>query len=193
MKKHITFFDLNNKNHKILYFKFKNKYEFKFTENERLSFFNDIINDLNSHESWRQSNTIIIPETSNQNLIALASQFSKKIIILSKNSKEKIIDFLHNQAMMKKEKEKILKIIHNFSEIKIANIPGNQRKRFIDCLFSDEINIEQQNKCVFFDDSIFSGYTYKAALSCLERKKVIHDDFILFNYQDVLSEKIITD
>ena len=83
--------------------------------------------------------------------------------------------------MMKMEKSKLLNILNKKDKIKIADIPGNQRKRFINCLINKEIlkKININNKILFLDDSIFSGYTFLAAQEMLKSYKV--ENVILFN------------
>ena len=127
------FYSLNIVENFQLYLKFKNKYEYSFTFDEFLQFSETVLNKLNSTPSWMESDIVIIPETSNINLLSILEQSNKKVCILKKSTKTKIIQKLEEQSMMKAEKSKLFKILEEMETVKIANIPGNQRKRFISC------------------------------------------------------------
>ncbi len=180
------FYSLNIVENFQLYLKFKNKYDQSFTFNEFLQFSETVLNKLNVTPSWIESDIIIIPETNNINLLSILEQSNKKVFILKKSTKTKIIQKLEEQSMMKAEKSKLFKILEEMETVKIANIPGNQRKRFIGCLFDSESlskeKFSHNSKILFLDDSIFSGYTFLAAQHCLS--EIPHKNIILFDKQN---------
>lgn len=176
---YFSIFDLKDKNIEKLYFKFKNKYEYVFTEQEKQNFYIEVTKILEKNEIWNNASVLIVPDTENKNFLELIKLTNKKIIILKKSSKEKILEKLENQSMMKSEKQKIFKIINELNNIKMANIPGNQRKRFIDFLFEEKEFLDNNENYLFLDDSLFSGYTFLAAQKCLE--KIKHNNIVLFD------------
>lgn len=149
------------------YFKFKEKYNYKFNQKELEDFLQSITSKILKINKEKKYKTVFIPQTSNKNLIKLAKLIAENIYIVKKNKKEIIIKELNTQKFQKKEKEALLKSIESKEVIKIAEIKGNQRKRFIDILFEDiEENISMENT-LLLDDSAFSGFTYKALKSKL--------------------------
>jgi hypothetical protein len=137
-----------------------------------------VLDKLNTNSNWVNAQTLIIPETGNNAFIELAHMSEKKLIILHKANKEDIKSDLNTQPMMKAEKEKLFKSLDEMHTVKIAGIAGNQRKRFIHCLF-EEFSIMDTGKTIFFDDSVFSGYTFLAAQYRL--KNIPHHNIILFD------------
>lgn len=163
------------------YFKFKNKHGYRFTECELNDFIEQTLLLLNNNSTWNDAKNLIVPQTTNLNFMTLLSKSHKNIITLKKNSKEKIIECVMKQNMMKSEREKLMKMLKNMDIIKMANFAGNQRKRLVECIF-EEVKLEHlQTPCLFFDDSLFSGYTFLAAL--FQIKHIEHDNIILFNKQ----------
>lgn len=168
-------FDLKDRENELKYFKMKNKYEHQFSPEEKELFQEEISNKLS--DLLKEIDVLIIPETSNQCLLDIIKLTKKDVIILEKNTKENIIQDLNNQTMMKDERTKLLNSIAEMEVLKIANIAGNQRKRFVGNLFK-QLNKEQfeNKKIAFLDDSVFSGYTFLAAnhiLFGLNFKKII--------------------
>ena len=76
------------------------------------------------------------------------------------------------------KREKLFSSLDEMNRVKIAGIAGTQRKRFIQCLF-EELNVDDIGQTIFFDDSIFSGYTFLAAQYRL--KNLPHDNIVLFD------------
>lgn len=155
-------FDFKFKKYSDIYFKFKNKYEHSFTTEEKIIFQQMVLDKLKLNPLWVNAETLIIPETGNLAFVELAHMNGKKVITLHKASKENIKSHLHTQPMMKTEREKLFSSLDEMNRVKIAGIAGNQRKRFIQCLF-EELNVDDIGQTIFFDDSIFSGYTFLAA------------------------------
>lgn len=174
-----SLFDLNSRENELLYFKMKNKYEYLFTEKEKVAFISLLNEKLNKISHWCITNTIVVPETSNYLLKSFLISTGKKIIYLQKNSKEKIIESIQQQPMMKSEAKKLFSSLNNMKTIKIADIAGNQRKRFQTCLFNDISEQNMDTDIVFLDDSIFSGNTFLAAQEKLKNFNVTN--IILFN------------
>ena len=137
-----------------------------------------VLDKLKLNPLWVNAETLIIPETGNLSFIELAHMSGKQVITLHKASKEDIQSHLNTQPMMKAEREKLFASLDEMNTVKIAGIAGNQRKRFISCLFK-ELDITDLGKTVFFDDSVFSGYTFLAAQHRL--KNIAHDNIILFD------------
>lgn len=163
----------------------KNKYDYSLSEEEKNTFIKRLNNSFEKDKIFQESEYLIVPETDNQFLIDWTAQTHKKIIVLKKQTKDKIVQKLSEQTMMRAEKVKLLKAIEAMEEVKIANIAGNQRKRFIGCLFEpleqNVINNLTHTKTMLVDDSVFSGYTFLAAQHVL--KDVIHENRIFFSKQ----------
>lgn len=156
-------FDLKDRMSEITYFKMKNKYGYSFTSQEKEEFQNQVLVGLENH--LNNIDILIVPETGNECLLEIAYRTGKEIVIFPKNNKEDIILAVTKQAMMKAEKAKLLSSLEAMDTIKIANIAGNQRKRFIECLFKsiDDMEIFKDKNVALLDDSVFSGYTFLAA------------------------------
>jgi len=172
-------FDSKDKNNLINYFKFKEKNNYSFSKDELNCFITSAKNKILSLNDNQLFNTIILPETSNLNLIKLAHEVAINVTYIYKNNKNDIILELHKQSYQKKEKESLLNSISNMKTIKMAEIKGNQRYRFIDILFK-EPNIQESLfiNSLFLDDSSFSSYTYQAAKKHLKK---IEQSVILFS------------
>jgi hypothetical protein len=173
------FFNSANRDTLIEYFKFKEKNGYKFNE-EELSNFIDIVKEkilkINNDNKF---STVFIPETGNLNLIRLAEKISYNIVFVKKNKKQIIIDELNKQTYQKKEKEALFDSISKMDTIKMADVKGNQRKRFVDCLFeNNEFNDSLYENSLFLDDSSFSSYTYQAAKQKI--KKTNHTVILFF-------------
>lgn len=160
----------------------KNKYGYSFLPEEKISFQQQVVKKLSPHLS--PNSTLIVPETSNLCLLEIAQLTGCPTILLKKNMKEKILLDLDNQAMMKAERQKLISSINAMETVKIANIAGNQRKRFIGSLFQplNEYLILDKSDVVFLDDSIFSGYTFMAAQHVLTQYQP--KNFVLFTKID---------
>lgn len=155
--------DTKNKSHLETYFKFKNKNDYFFTPAQAQEFEENVYNTLIEHID---SKTLIIyPQTNNQLFLNLIDKFDNNKQQLLKNTPQQILNILSEQQMMKAEKEKLFKTIESHSTVKMANIAGNQRKRFINCLFQ---HICIKANAVFLDDSVFSGYTLAAAYQAIQ-------------------------
>lgn len=111
-----------------------------------------------------QFENVVIPETSNKNFLTLVQNLDKDVHVLEKNDMHSIRAILDTQSMMKSERQKLYAALDTMTSVKMAAIAGNQRKRFIDCLFKKH----PLKNAVFLDDSVFSGYTFAAALSAIE-------------------------
>lgn len=81
--------------------------------------------------------------------------------------------------MMKFERAKLHKSLNTSSVIKMADIAGNQRKRFVDCLFKA---VQCSNDVVLIDDSIFSGHTLIAAKEALRRQILMQFAYLVNNF-----------
>ena len=129
--------DIKNKDMLNQYFKFKEKYDYKFSQSELELFLEEVSKKILSINENIPFQTVFIPETGNKNLIKLAKLLTKNVIIVNKKSKNEIIQKLNQQKFQKKEKESLMDSLEKMSTIKMADIKGNQRKRFIDILFND--------------------------------------------------------
>ena len=160
------FFNSKDRNTLVEYFKFKEKNGHKFSEEELNVFICSVKNKILLLNNNKKYSTVFLPETGNKNLIRLANEVSENIVIIEKNDKSKIIKELDKQHFQKKEKEALYSSMENMSVIKMADIKGNQRIRFVDSLFK-KINIDNSfyENSLFLDDSSFSSYTYKAAIT----------------------------
>lgn len=106
---------------------------------------------------------LVVPETTNVNLLNMVNDLSSNVIFLEKNSIAVVKEAINSQAMMRAERNKLNDLLDSMETIKMASIPGNQRKRFLNLLFKPVT----LGNVVYFDDSIFSGYTFKAALNAI--------------------------
>ena len=157
----------------------KNKYEYSFTNEEKENFTLLLKEKLMNVPQWNMVNIIIVPETSNLLLKDFLFSTNKNIIFLKKNNKQYIVEEIKKQNMMKSEAKKLLLTLDDMKTVKIADIAGNQRKRFQNCLFQPlNINI-MDNDIIFLDDSLFSGNTFLAAQQMLKNFNITN--IILFN------------
>lgn len=154
--------DITSKDSLIEYFKFKEKHDYSFSPDELNKFLINLSSYILNINGYKKFNTVFIPETDNLNLIKLSSLVSEKTIIIKKNRKDYIISKLNEQSYQKKEKESLFQSLENMQTIKMANIKGNQRKRFIDILFEKVDSDISMDNSLLLDDSYFSGLTYKA-------------------------------
>lgn len=176
-------YDLTDRNNQLTYFKMKNKYENCFSSEEKIHFEKEVLENLSHNIYWQQAQLLIIPETGNDCLKSIALLSGKEVVYLKKSNKESIFKALDQQKFMKDEKIKLYESIHQMETVKIAGIAGNQRKRFVSCLF-DELSLtqnQQDKNTVFFDDSIFSGFTFLASQHVL--KYIPHNNIVIFNKQ----------
>lgn len=154
--------DIKNKDMLNQYFKFKEKYDYKFSQSELDVFLEEVSKKILSINENIPFQTVFIPETGNKNLIKLAKLITKNVIIVNKKSKNEIIQELNQQKFQKKEKESLMNSLEKMSTIKMADIKGNQRKRFVDILFNDIEEDMSFENTLLLDDSAFSGFTYQA-------------------------------
>lgn len=162
----IKLYNLKSKENLYSYYSFKEKKGNFFSERYLEKFLDETESSILKFNNNLKFNTVFVPETSNRNLIILAKRLAENIIIIKKESKEKVIEGLKKQNFQKKEKEALLKSLENDKKIKIANIKGNQRKRFIDLLFiHHNFPDSYYDNSLFLDDSSFSSTTYLAATS----------------------------
>lgn len=159
-----------------LYKKMKQKYGFSFSKEEEVFFIQEILEELVKYEVWQDAKTLIVPQTTNQFLLKFLDTIDKNIIILKKEDKDTILDKLQPQNMMKSERIKLYQAIEQMKDVKMAHIAGNQRKRLTSILFK-ELDCQITNG-LFFDDSVFSGYTFLAAQEKIHFK---HENLVLFS------------
>lgn len=155
--------DTKNRVNLETYFKFKNKNDYLFTPEQAYEFEENIYNHLIEHIEPQV--LIVYPQTSNILFLNLVDKFKNNKQQLSKNTPEQILHILNEQQMMKAEKEKLFKTLESHNTVKMAHIAGNQRKRFINCLFQP---ICISSNAVFLDDSVFSGHTLAAAHQAIQ-------------------------
>lgn len=168
--------DLFSLENATLYKKMKRKYGFSFSKEEEAHFTEHIFNELENNVLWNGAKNLIVPQTSNQFLMNFLNKVDKNIVVLTKRHKLDILHELDGQVMMKTERAKLYQSLELMQEVKMAGIAGNQRKRLIHLLFSELRNDITDG--LFFDDSVFSGYTFLAA-----QAKIIfeHENLVLFS------------
>jgi pyruvate formate-lyase activating enzyme-like uncharacterized protein len=160
----------------ILYKKMKQKYGFSFSSLEEQEFTHQVLDELEKKSMWQEAKTLIVPQTSNQFLLHFLEKVNKEVYFLKKKSKSDILHELEAQDMMKTERVKLYAAIEAMKDVKMANIAGNQRKRFISLLFNELDSSITEG--LFFDDSVFSGYTFLAAQ---EKIHFTHQNLVLFS------------
>lgn len=180
--KYNFFFDLKNRDNEINYFRMKQKYGNSFSQEQYEQFNALVLGNIMSLLS--DIDTLVVPETGNNMLLEIAKTTNKNIFILEKNSKEDIIAALSEQTMMRSEKIKLMTMLEGMDTIKMAQLAGNQRKRFVDCLFKkpNSDTLDKLGSIALLDDSVFSGYTFMAANSALQSKQ--KSNIILFSKID---------
>lgn len=152
-----AFFDAKDRNVLNNYFKLKNKYEHAFTPEEFNEFKNLVTAKLYQLRKQLKFKYVVIPETTNQQFLDILSMFDT--ISVKKNDIEALKRKLKEQPFQKKEWEKLAFTLESMDTIKMANIAGNQRARFVECLF-DKIDIDAP--FIIMDDGEFSGCTLNA-------------------------------
>lgn len=166
-----------------LYFALKNRYDYSLSQKQ----LEQITQDLLQAVAEEAYDCVIIPQSTNMFLSELAQHIAPKVITLEKNSKEDMLACLQQQKFMKAEKEKLFKALEQMDTIRINQIAGNQRNRFIPCLFKqvnfDMQQVLQQGKTLVLDDAIFSGTTFLAMLYQIEQFKTDSDKLALFSKQ----------
>lgn len=160
-------FDTKQKDNLQLYFKFKNKNGYSFNQDEEKIFLSQIIDYLKTQIA--PTDILIFPQTSNKCFLRIVGQLGNTYHILQKQNIKEVIQELDKQSMMKAEREKLYATLALNDTVKMANIAGNQRKRFINILFHN-INNHTHKSYIFLDDSIFSGYTLAAAHQSVNQK-----------------------
>ncbi len=175
-------FDLIARSQQIEYFKMKNKHGYAFSQEEKKEFKDKVNIELKKNPDWVNATAILVPGTSNEILKEIAFESSKKVYFLEKASISEIIPALQAQSMMKGEAQKLLSQLKTLESIKMADIAGNQRKRFIGLLFKNIDNLKEylnNEKIVFLDDSVFSGITLQAAHDKI--KDIPHTKIVFYN------------
>lgn len=166
-----------------LYFALKNRYDYSLSQKQ----LEQITQDLLQAVAEEAYDCVIIPQSTNMFLPDIAQQIAPKVITLEKNSKEDMFACLQQQKFMKAEKEKLFKAMEQMDTIRINQIAGNQRNRFIPCLFKqvgfDIQQVLQQGKTLVLDDAIFSGTTFLAMLYQIEKFKTDSHKLALFSKQ----------
>lgn len=140
------------------YFRFKQKHDFDFNPEEWTTFQQTTEQWLHKLQQQHHFEYIILPETSNQRLLQLCENFHT--IVLKKRTIPEILPLLNHQHFQKKEKEKLLNTLNQMNTLKIAQLAGNQRPRFIPLLFHPITPPNQP--FILLDDSAFSGTTLQA-------------------------------
>ncbi len=158
------------------YFKFKNKYDKKLTADEYQSLEQDTV------KAFGQYDLVIHPETTGKHLSTLASALGKETICVAKNSKDKIVEELLTQHMMKAERKSLLDCLDEMGDtVQINKIKGNQRKRFRNILFQKiDLSNYKEMSVLLLDDSVFSGETLLSLKESLDIEcdvKVLYSKF----------------
>lgn len=147
-------FSTKDRNNLEIYFKLKDKYEYRFQNEEFEELKKTIVNEFGTYD------LVIIPETKGRYLKTIADSLSDNVISVSKRCKADILTDLEQQKMMKNEKQSLFNTLEEMDVVQINKIKGNQRKRFRDILFEKLDFTEWNNKKVLLlDDSVFSGET----------------------------------
>ena len=159
------------------YFKMKNKYEYRFEDNEENDFINMVFETIGLYDY------VITPETSGKTLSKIAEKCGVYHLVVEKETKENIKAELLKQKLMKHERISLLNKIDNKMDdsFKINLIKGNQRHRFIDIMFKNvsfDLNMLSNKKVLILDDSIFSGETFKALKSKIN---IESDNIVLYS------------
>lgn len=161
-----------------LYYKMKNKNGFSFTDEEKNIFEKHILISLKQNIDFGDYDLVLYPETQNKCFKNIINSIELPSISLKKNTKQKVLEKLKEQKMMKTERIKLVENINQMDDIKIGLIAANQRKRIAEILFeiSDDL---KDKKIIFLDDSIFTGNTFKIINKIFKPKK----SFVLFSNQ----------
>lgn len=151
---------LSERENKNLYFRFKGKYGMSFHQTELNEFCSDCVN-------WVQRvfvfDTLVIPETSNENFIRIAKALDEDFKVLKKNSAHQIIENVSKSAQ-RDQRKALLKL--KGTSFKMAECTPAIRSLAIDNLFATP-EFERQGKILFLDDAAFSGSTMLAASKVL--------------------------
>lgn len=150
------------------YFRFKQKHDFDFNPEEWTAFQESTTQWLHQLQQQYHFEYIILPETTNQRLLQLCANFNT--IVLKKRTIPEVLPLLNNQHFQKKEKEKLLNTLNQMNTLKIAQLAGNQRHRFIPLLFHPIIPPTQP--FILLDDSAFSGTTLEAMQIATQNKAI---------------------
>lgn len=171
-------FDIKDKENLINYFKFKNKHDYFFSEEELNEFLILVKKEILKLNNNNNFDLVLIPQSSNVNLKKLALIISKNIVIIEKNSISYIKEKINEQNLQKAEKLALMKSIDEMNQdLKMAEIKANQRKRFEKILYK-EVEVKENSNTLLLDDGLFSGYTMKALEnSC----KNINKKIVLFS------------
>ena len=166
-------FDLNTREGMRLYYACKERFG-ESLEN-RSEFILKIINEIK--ENFKTKKTVLIPESSNDFIEKIASGLGKEVIIIRKNSKEKILENIDSLNLQKKEKNSHLQRISEMKgAFKINSLKANPRRKYQNLLF-EKVEIIDPNTSIILDDSCFSGTTKNALIEATG----VSDFFFIFS------------
>jgi hypothetical protein len=171
-------YDTKIKENLNLYFSFKDKYEYKMTQEKLFSIKQKLMSNVDKFD------VIVYPETKGEYLKDIALYLAKELICVQKNSILDIKEMVLNQQMMKSEKASLMMAIDSMKDsFQINKIKANQRKRFINLLFK-KTKLDKNKKTLFLDDSIFGGMTFTALLKSIENiEELDSKKLIMFSKQ----------
>lgn len=158
------------------YYQMKNKQNLSFNEDEKNSFIQNVITQINDNYNLKSYDYILMPETKNECFKDIIKQLNMPTIIFTKATKEEVLLELEAQKMMKDERKKLMKSIEVMDDIKIGLVAANQRMRVASLLFKVKEDLTGK-KLLFMDDSIFTGSTFKAICQLVK----IEEAFVLFS------------
>lgn len=174
-------YDIQQREWLELYFALKNRYEYCLDDVQ----LEQIAQSL--QEKVKHYDYAIIPQSTNAHLAHLAQKIATRTIVLEKNSKDEILQALQTQPFMKAEKQKLFQTIETMDTVRINQIAGNQRYRFISCLFKalpeENLSDLKTSQVVLLDDAIFSGTTFLAMLHQVKQIVPDVDKLALFSKQ----------
>jgi hypothetical protein len=162
--------------HKLEYFKFKNKHGYSFDNTESTIHTQNALFWIESHLT--DNNIIVTPETTNTALGRIIRSLSNSIIILKKQTTADISEIVLSKPMMKAENEKLKLSLNSTDNIKVANLAGNQRKRILPFLFRPN---EYAGEVILLDDSTISGTTIDAMKIAMPNA-TITKSLVLYGY-----------
>lgn len=141
------------------YYKFKNKNNLCFSNEEEELFLNKMKNLLVENIDFQNFDLILIPETKNKTFLKLVNGLGKELIIAKKRTVQEVLELLSLEKLQKLERKKLETVLSSMEEVQLAKIAGNQRIRIGKLLF-DIPNVENK-KVLLLDDAIFTGGIYK--------------------------------
>ena len=156
-------YNINKDENLNLYFSLKGKHDLNISEDEKNKFINEVSKKIK--ELSLSFDTIIYPESSSDLIEKVAVSLNKDIIVIKKNSLSTIRSILTDMKFSKQEMSSQIKRISEMTEsFKIHKIKYNQRHKYAEYLF-EKIELKDEEKTLFIDDSYFSGSTFKAIKS----------------------------